>query len=54
MLDLQDKLQLQIEAQKIMEKRLEDKKLPESVGGKKADTSVAAAGSYCYNLSTKI
>ena len=48
---LQDKLQLQIEAQKIMDKRLEDKKIPEPEGRKKPDTSSAAAGRHCLKPS---
>ena len=38
----QEKLQLQIEAQKIMNKRLEDKKIPDD-GKKKTDASATAA-----------
>ena len=41
---LQTTLQLKIEAQKIMDKRLDDQKIPDSAATKKPDTSAAGAG----------
>ena len=41
---LQTTLQLKIEAQKIMDKRLDDQKIPDSGAVKKPDTSAAGAG----------
>ena len=45
-------MQLQIEAQREMEKRFEDKKIPDA-DGKKKDESAAAAGNYPSNIGDK-